>query len=185
MEGLCEQQLHGAFLGGQYCWLTLWPCWELPYVAPYWWSLQGESIGWLSMEPKPESSCSWEPLHRTEPWSEDTFWLLFSFRDVAFLLERWLAFTWATCSFLCSFFKEPLSCPSVSFLAISSTNERLCPGTGLERAEDCFWAVEGCLAFSRSSSATKRLDCLARSGWLNLHLIPYVHFFPERTKQRF
>ncbi|TNN57387.1 hypothetical protein EYF80_032463 [Liparis tanakae] len=55
----------------------------------------------------------------------------------------------------------PLSGPRVIFLAMSSSSERLCPGSGLERAED----GGGCLAFSRSSSATRRLDCLARSGW--------------------
>lgn len=170
-DGPCEQQLHGALRGGPYCCLILWV---------YWWSLQGAV--WLSMEPKPESSCSWEPPCRTEDCSEDDCWLVFSFLDVALLLERWLAFTWCSC--LWSFFREPLSCPRVSFFAMSSTSERLCPGTGLERAEGSFWAGEGCLALSRSSSASERLDCLGRSGWLNLHLIPYVHFLPveEQTQ---
>lgn len=139
-------------------------------------------MAWLSMEPKPESSCSWEPTCCTEPWSEQ-WWPIFL--DVALLPERWLGLTWVTCSFFWSFFifEETLSCPRVSFFAISSTSNRLCPGTGPKWVGDCFWGEEGSLVFSLSSSVTEWLDCLVLAGWWNLHLVPYVHFFPGKREQ--
>lgn len=45
-----------------------------------------------------------------------------------------------------------------------------------------FWDWQQALVFARSSSATERWSPFILSGWLYLHLIPYVHFLPLGKK---